>query len=72
MKLWRCDICFELIDPAKEDDRTELEVTVSRNGHEDTASIDLCEDCAPEDAGRHMDWLTHTLEDERAQEVSRT
>ena len=61
---------MELIDPIDGDTRTELAVAVRRDGDESTESIDLCEDCAPQSAGAHMDWLTYQLEQDRAQEVS--
>jgi len=65
--LYRCDICFDLIDPVEGDERIEMTVQLrDADGETDTASIDFCEECAPESAGKHFDWLTHTLEDERS------
>jgi len=62
--LYRCDVCHDVIDPVKGDERTELTVTVQTgdSGPEESA-IDMCEGCRPESAGKHMDWLTHELKE---------
>lgn len=61
--LYRCDVCYGLIDPVKGDERTELTVTVQTDGEdEEKSAIDMCESCRPTSAGDHMDWLTYELE----------
>jgi len=62
--LYRCDVCHDLIDPVEGDERTELTVTVKTDdGEPQESAIDMCEDCRPESAAKHMDWLTYELEE---------
>ena len=60
--LYRCDVCHELIDPVEGDEMTELAVVLTDSDDRDQAEIHMCEDCRPNSAAAHMDWLTHELE----------
>lgn len=63
-ELWRCDCCYELIDPAEGDERTQLGITLDVDGEEsETEVLDLCEDCRPSSVGGHVDWMLHAMED---------
>jgi hypothetical protein len=62
--LYRCDVCHELVDPVDGDEMTELTVFLDGPGETEEDSIHMCEDCRPQSAVGHMDWLTHTLETE--------
>jgi hypothetical protein len=64
MRLWRCDICFELIDPAEGDERTVMSVRLDGPTGVSDESVDLCEDCRPTSLAAHMDWMTMGMEDD--------
>lgn len=59
MKLWRCDVCQELIDPVEGDEKAQLRLEFMGTRED----VDLCEDCRPEAMGSFTDWLIHSMED---------
>ena len=62
MKLWRCDVCYQLIDPADGDERTVLSLQLTTPEGDDGEALDLCEDCQPSDLGGFVDWMVYEME----------
>lgn len=66
--LWRCDVCMELIDPVEGDERAVLGLKLDVDGQEnETATVDLCENCRPSSLASHVDWLTFQMEGDNEQ-----
>lgn len=64
MKLWRCDVCQELIDPVEADERSMLLIEFQTEHVEaGRERVDLCEECRPDEFGHFIDWLIHSMED---------
>lgn len=54
--LYRCDRCFDLIDPIEGDQRATLTVELRIEDTRDSiGDMDLCEDCRPDSAGAFLD-----------------
>jgi len=65
MQLYRCDWCYNLIDPVEGDEVVELHVELSGKSVEDShSSTHLCEDCRPDSAGAHLDWVEYHMDDD--------
>lgn len=62
MKLWRCDVCHEVIDPVEDEERSTLWLAL--DGTEE--QLDLCQDCRPSTLVGFVNWLIPSMDDEEA------